>query len=58
MGKVRNRLRCKRWVNSVIIHVITEINCRCNYIYVFYFKYKYSVKACMYTISALYQIII
>ncbi len=55
MGKVRDRLRCKGWVNSVIIHVI---NCRCNYIYVFYFKYKYNVKACMYTISALYQIII
>ncbi len=42
MGKVRNRfggmgrfkggLRCKGWVNSVIINVITEINYRCNYI--------------------------
>ncbi len=37
-GKVRDRfggmgrLRCKGWVNSVIINVITEINYRCNYI--------------------------
>ncbi len=46
-------LRCKGWVNSVIINVITEINYRCNYMQVFY-KYKYNVKTCMYTISALY----
>ncbi len=42
MGKVRDRfggvgrfksgIRCKEWVNSVIINVITEINYRCNYI--------------------------
>ncbi len=34
-------LRCKRWVNSVIINGITEINYRCN---------------CIYTISALYTV--
>ncbi len=42
MGEVRNRLsgmsrfkgglRCKGWVNSVILNVIAEINYRCNYI--------------------------
>ncbi len=38
MGKVRDSfggmgwLRCKGWVNNVIINVITEINYRCNYI--------------------------
>ncbi len=47
MGKVRNRfggmgrckggLRCKGWVNRVIINVITEINYRCNYMQVFFF---------------------
>ncbi len=59
-GKVRDRFggRCKRWVNSVIIDVITEINYRCKYIEVL-FKYKYNVKAWMDTIPirALYQII-
>ncbi len=37
-------------VNSVIINIITEMN----YMQVF-LKYKYKVKACMHTISALYQ---
>ncbi len=49
MGRFKGGLRCKGWVNSVIIHLITEINCRCNYI-----KYKYNAKVCMYVISALY----
>ncbi len=45
-GKVRDRLggvcrfkgwlRCKGWVNSVTINVITEINYRCNYMQVFF----------------------
>ncbi len=49
MGKVRERfgglgrfkggLRCKGWVNSVIIHVITEINYICNDMQGF-FKYN------------------
>jgi len=65
MGKVSDRfgglrfkggLRCNGWINSVIINVITEINYRCNYMQVF-LKYKYNVKTCMYTISALYQMI-
>ncbi len=32
MGMFKGGLRCKGWVNSVIINVITQINCRCNYI--------------------------
>ncbi len=32
MGKFKGGLRCKGWVNGVIINVITEINYRCNYI--------------------------
>ncbi len=32
MGRFKSGLRCKGWVNSVIINVITEINYRCNYI--------------------------
>ncbi len=32
MGRFKGGLRCKRWVNSVIINVITEMNYRCNYI--------------------------
>ncbi len=61
-GKVRDRfggkggLKCKGWVNSVIINVITEINYRCNYMQVFFLN-KHNVKTWMYTISALYQII-
>ncbi len=43
-GKVRDRFggmlkggfRCKGWVNSVTINVITEINYRCNYMQVFF----------------------
>ena len=31
MGKFKGGLRCKVWVNSVIINVITEIKYRCNY---------------------------
>ncbi len=57
MGKVRDRFggmlkggfKCKGWVNSVTINIITEINYRCNYMQVFFFKYKYNVKTCMYT---------
>ncbi len=41
MGRFKGELTCKRWVNSVIINAVTEINNRCHY---------------MYTISALYQI--
>ncbi len=55
MGRFKGGLRCKGWVNCLIINVITEINYRCNSI--FFFKYKYNVKTCMYTISALYQMI-
>ncbi len=32
IGRFKGGLRCKGWVNSVIINVITEINYRCNYI--------------------------
>ncbi len=32
MGRFKTGLRCKGWVNSVIINVITEINYRFNYI--------------------------
>ncbi len=52
MGKVRDRfggvgrLRCKGWVNRLIINVITEINYIYNYMQVF-LKYKYNVKTCM-----------
>ncbi len=35
MGRFEGGLRCKGWVNSVIINAITEINYRCNYIQVF-----------------------
>ncbi len=55
MSRFKGGLRCKGWVNSVIINVITEIHYRCNYMQIF-FSYKY-VKTCMYTISALYQMI-
>ncbi len=42
-----------------------QCNYKCNYIklstdvitYRYFLKYKYNVKSCMYTISALYQII-
>ncbi len=46
MGKVRDKfgalgrfkcgLKCRGWVNSVIINVITETNYRCNYMQVFF----------------------
>ncbi len=42
MGRFKGRLRCKGWVNSVNINVITEINYKCNNMQVF-FKYKYVV---------------
>ncbi len=32
MGRFKYGLRCKGWVNSVIINAITEIKFRCNYI--------------------------
>ncbi len=38
MGRFKGGLRCKGWVNSVIIiNVITEINYRCNYMQVYFF---------------------
>ncbi len=36
MGRFKGGLRCKGWVNSVIINVITEINYRCTYIKVYF----------------------
>ncbi len=45
-------LRCMGWANSVTINVITSVITS-----KYFFKYKYNVKTCMYTISALYQII-
>ncbi len=41
------------------VHVFTEISYRCYYMQGFFLflKYKYNVKACMYTISSLYEII-
>ncbi len=36
MGRFKCWLKCKGWVNSVTINVITEINYRCNYIQVFF----------------------
>ncbi len=53
MGRFKGRLKCKGFVNSVIMNVITEIHFRYNYMQVF-FKYKYNVKICMYTISTLF----
>ncbi len=43
MDRFKGGLRCKEWVNSVIINVITEMNYRCNYMQVF-LKYKFNVK--------------
>ncbi len=40
MGWFKDGLRCKGWVNSVIINAITEMN----YKHIFFFKYKYNVK--------------
>ncbi len=34
LGWFKGGLRCKGWVNSVIINAITEINYRCNYMQV------------------------
>ncbi len=48
----KGRLRCMGWTNSVTINVITDVITS-----KYFFKYKYNVKTCMYTISALYQII-
>ncbi len=50
MGRFKGGLRCKGWVNSVIINRITEMYYRCNYMQVLN-------KLCMYTTSALYQMI-
>ncbi len=50
MGRFKGGLRCKGWVNSININVITEINHRCNYMQVF-LKYKYNVKKNMYVHS-------
>ncbi len=36
MGKFKGGLRCKGWVNKVIMNVITEINYICNYMRVFF----------------------
>ncbi len=33
MGRFKSGLRCKGWVNCLIIIVITEINYRCNSIF-------------------------
>jgi len=56
MARFRGGLRCKGRVNCVITNVIKFINLlNSNYMQVFS-KYKYNVKACMYTISPLYQI--
>lgn len=49
-------LRCKGWVNSVIIINVIAENYRWNYIRVF-LKYKHNVKTCMYTIITLNQMI-
>ncbi len=31
MGRFKCGLKCKGWINSVIVNSITEIRCRCNY---------------------------
>ncbi len=36
MGRFKGELRCKGWVNCVIINAITEINYSCNYVKVFF----------------------
>ncbi len=36
MCRFKVGLRCKGWVNSVIINVITEINYRCSYMLIFF----------------------
>lgn len=56
MSKFNGRIRCKGSANGVIINVTKEINYRCNYMQVF-FLCKYNVTTCMYTISAVYQLI-
>ncbi len=35
VGRFKGGLRCKGWVSSIIINVITEINYRCKYMQVF-----------------------
>ncbi len=44
MGRFKAGLRCKGWVNSVFINVIT---------YRYFLKYKFNARTCIYTISAL-----
>ncbi len=56
MGRFKGGLRYKGWVNSVFINVVPEVIYRFNYMQVFVL-YKYNIETCMYTISALYQII-
>ncbi len=31
MSRFKSGLRCKGWVNNVILNAVTEINYRCNY---------------------------
>ncbi len=52
MGRFKGGLRSKGWVNSVIIHCITDV-----ITYRYFSIYKYNVNACMNTIRALYQLI-
>ncbi len=49
MDRFKGGFKCKGWVNSVIINVFAKI--------IYFLKCKYNVKTCIYTISALYQII-
>ncbi len=35
MGRFKGRLRCKRWVNRIILKLITENTYRCDYMQVF-----------------------
>ncbi len=56
MGRFKGGLKCKGWVNSVIINVIQKLITDVT-TYRYFFKYKYNLKTCMYTISPLYQMI-
>ncbi len=44
MGWFKGGLRCKGWVNSVSINVITEMNHRCNYMLQVYFYIEVQCK--------------
>ncbi len=52
MGRFKSALRCKGWVNSVVINVITDVTT-----YRYFIKYKHNLKTRMHTIRALYQMI-